>query len=183
MIGLVVALASLAAIVATGAAAANPPGDRRRARRVDCCDAESDDWRTSWDVYRRWRDEGPLGFQAAYVECFRDSLEFARAGDYGKPADRRCILGKMHAHKRGAWLACRRGCRGQVADGIEVLEDVAGTVYRRRGESTSYLVRSDERGDWLLERYGRGPVRELARLGSYAEADGRVRELLAEVPF
>ena len=167
-----IALALGAIVAAELVAAPNPPGRARRARRA------------SWDVYSRWRDESPLGFRGAYVECFRDSLDAAARHDYSKPADRRCILGKMHAHKRTAWLACRRGCRGELGDdGVEVFEDVAGTAYSRRGEPDTYLVRMDERGAWVVERYRGGSSRELGTFDDFADADARVRELMAPVPF
>lgn len=99
--------------------------DRRRRAKVDCCDAPADDWREAGRTYRDWLPPDQTDAKAAYQLCFRESQEYAAAGDYGKPADRRCVLGKMHQAKRVQWDECRSRCRGSGLRGLETWTDGA----------------------------------------------------------
>lgn len=55
-----------------------------------------------------------MSYREALAACWAESHAAAEAGDYSKPATRRCALGKMHAAKLAAWQNCRAGCGGSV---------------------------------------------------------------------
>lgn len=81
---------------------------------VDCCAAGDDNWRSARAIYDRWVSPTPMSYREALAACWAESHAAAEAGDYSKPATRRCALGKMHAAKLSAWQNCRAGCGGSV---------------------------------------------------------------------
>lgn len=95
---------------------------------VDCCAAESDSWREARGVYARWAAPSPMTYREALQVCWRESHEAVEAGDYSKPADRRCALGKLHANKLAQWKDCRETCARAGLGSDPLTEAFAGAA-------------------------------------------------------
>lgn len=141
--------------------------EKRQARRrgTSCCDAESDSWKSQ--TYRDWIPPVPIDGKDAYRDCFNDSVRFAASGDYSKPADRRCTLGKMHASKLAQWKACREEC----GDRIE-REYLGGDYYLRRVD-----------GGWAIEILDRDGYHTVESYATESRARGEGFRLANDIPF
>lgn len=173
---------------------------RRRARSdVDCCAASSDHWKTARDVYDRWKAPSSTSWREAYDQCWRESVEASAAGDYSKPASRRCVLGKMHAAKLAQWKACRADCRRAGLGDDPLLEalgeassferyladDGTGATIWMLAASNDLARVVPEGGDaWRVDYQseGRGPWRRADTFSTEEDADEHARVLL-EAPF
>lgn len=158
-----------------------------QARYGSCCDAPSD--APEGPVYRRWRPPVQATFRDAGAEVWQEALDAAARGEYGKPYQRRAVLGRMHERKAEQWAECRRACvapywREEVGDGLRIAADwqpgggllVART---RRG----WVVRDEDTRAELEGPFGERYAAERAALELW-DARARGRELeLGEVPF
>lgn len=152
---------------------------------VSCCDAPSDSWRESREVYDAWLPPEPMSWEAAGRACFDESRSFAAMGDYSKPASRRCKLGKLHQSKLTAWNNCRAECGGQALreDGRYHWSVAGREGIMARGGMTFYL-RSD--GVWWVVETddGFGGYVEVDRWSTEDEARADIEARLSdELPF
>lgn len=135
---------------------------------IDCCSAPSDDYREAGNVYRRWTPGTGYSWQDARRDCWAESQAAAARGDYSRPADRICALGKMHQHKQAAWHACRAACaQRDEADPVTYYEHGMMTVLEIKGTgSASYYP---DGGVWALD-YKPSGARRASRVGTYDDA-------------
>lgn len=168
----------------------------RRRTTVDCCDASDDQWRSARDVYDHWTAPSPMSYREALAVCWDESHKAAAAGDYSKPATRRCALGKMHANKLLQWDDCREACRRAGKGSDPLLESVGSESVIRRWPaddgSGGVCWTTDDGDDIVRIAPDDGAWRvDILRLGawhpvdSYDDEEGaedRARELL-ESPF
>lgn len=77
------------------------------------------------EPYKRWRSGTVPTFQEVKDEMMRESREYAAAGDYSKPADRRAVLGRMHQYKQAAWQQHEHDC-DEAAEAGWVWDSEAG---------------------------------------------------------
>jgi len=162
--------------------------EARRAKRaqVNCCDAAGDDWRDDKPLYKAWLPSGVMTWDEAYQACFAESVAAAERGDYSKPADRRCVLGKMHESKRTAWDQCRAGCAGSRLAGLETYAGEGGVQWWTPddGRTVAGVQSASEGWRVLFQGADDDGARLVDVFASRGEAEDRALSLLGdELPF